>query len=141
MVSSIPDDLAPPVSPNDVPPEVPGSRRVGRNTLETLVFRFLSTPVALGLVVLEARFLHPGGRGTYVLAVLSVTIFARLLGQIGVAVTSKLDEDEVPVRSLARRALSIAGTLGLAGTVAVFAWGAPTDQVGPQVAALAAVAL
>src|SRR4051795_12983217 len=134
MVSSIPDDLAPPVSPSLPAVEVPGARAVGRNTLETLVFRFLSTPVALLLVVLEGRFLHPDGRGTYVLAVLSVTIFARLLGQLGVAVTSKLDEGEVPVKSLAGRALAIAGTLGLLGTAAVFAWGAPTDQVGPQVA-------
>src|SRR4051794_38301113 len=100
MVSPIPAvDLAPPVSPNLAPPEVPGARRVGRNTLETLVFRFLSTPLALGLVVVEGRFLHPDGRGTYVLAVLSVTIFARLLGQLGIAVTSKLDEGEVPVKA------------------------------------------
>src|SRR2546422_497459 len=90
-------DGSPPVAPNLVRPmEVPGARQVGRNTVETLVFRVLSTPLALALVVLQSRLLHPAGRGTFVLAVLSVTIFARLLGQLGVAVTSKLDEGEVP---------------------------------------------
>jgi hypothetical protein len=43
------DDLAPPVEPNLVRPrEIPGARRVGRNTLEILLFRGLSTPLALG---------------------------------------------------------------------------------------------
>ena len=36
-------DGSPPVSPT----EVPGERAVGRNTLETLLFRGLSTPIAL----------------------------------------------------------------------------------------------
>src|SRR5213593_3480833 len=105
-------DLAPPVSPNLVrPPEVPGARRVGRNTLETLVFRFFSTPLALALVVVEGRFLHPDGRGAYVLAVLSVTIFARLLGQLGVAVTNRRQETP-DLRGLVLRAFAIALVAG-----------------------------
>ena len=75
------DDAAPPVAPNLIRPrEIPGARRVGRNTLEILVFRGLSTPLALVLVVIQSRFLAPSGRGTFVLVVLSVTILSRLLG-------------------------------------------------------------
>ena len=79
-------DAAPPVTPNvpalkpEPEPEVPGAKRVRRNTVETLLFRGLSTPIALLLVVIQSRF-RSFRRGTFVLVVLSVTIFARLLGQ------------------------------------------------------------
>ncbi|HEX2292858.1 MAG TPA: hypothetical protein VHH55_06050, partial [Gaiellaceae bacterium] len=66
-------DLSPPVAPNLPRREVPGAKEVGRNTIETLLFRGLSTPIALGLVVLQSRFLEPSGRGTFVVAVLGVT--------------------------------------------------------------------
>src|SRR5687768_18451264 len=80
-------DAAPPIAPNLVrAPEIPGAKRVTQNFVETLIFRGLSTPIALLLVVIQSRFLAPEGRGTFVLVVLSVTILSRLLGQIGVAV-------------------------------------------------------
>ena len=85
-------DLSPPVAPNLPRRDVPGAKDVGRNTLETLLFRGLSTPIALGLVVLQSRFLEPEGRGAFVIAVLGVTIFSRLLGQLGVAVVSRMAE-------------------------------------------------
>ena len=136
-------DLAPPVEPNLVrPSEVPGARHVGRNTVEILVFRGLSTPLALGLVVLQSRFLEPSGRGAYVVAVLGVTIFARLLGQLGVAVTNRLGEtEEADPRPLVRRALAI-GVVGsiVAGTAVALATPFVTD-VGTDVALVAALAL
>lgn len=115
-------DGAPPVTPN-VPArpatalaaEVPGERRVGRNTLETLLFRGLSTPVALLLVVIQSRFLAPSGRGTFVLVVLSVTIVSRLLGQLGLAVTTRMRERDVEVRRLVHRALALGLIIGGAG--------------------------
>ena len=54
--------------------EIPGARKVGRNTFETLLFRALSTPIALLLVVIQSRYLEPEGRGRFVLVVLTVTI-------------------------------------------------------------------
>jgi O-antigen/teichoic acid export membrane protein len=82
---------APPVDPTlGRSREIPGARDVGRNTIETLLFRGLSTPVALLLVVIQSRFLEPSGRGQFVLVVLSVTILSRLLGQLGLAVTNRL---------------------------------------------------
>jgi hypothetical protein len=48
----------PPVNPELVrAPEVPQAKRLGSNVLEILVFRGLSTPLALLLVVLQGRFL------------------------------------------------------------------------------------
>lgn len=134
-------DLSPPVAPNLPRRTVPGATEVGRNTIETLLFRGLSTPVALVLVVLQSRFLEPSGRGAFVLAVLGVTIFSRLLGQLGVAVTSRLAQPDADLRRLVQRALALGIALGSAGGVIVFLVGAASEDLGPRVALLAALAL
>ena len=129
-------DGSPPVSPT----EVPGERAVGRNTLETLLFRGLSTPIALLLVVIQSRFLAPSGRGTFVLVVLSVTILSRLLGQLGLAVTARMRERGTDLRQLVHRALGLALVLGLAGG-ALVATTSPVLDVRGDLALIAAVAL
>jgi O-antigen/teichoic acid export membrane protein len=135
-------DAAPPVVPNLVRPrKIPGARHVGRNTVEILVFRGLSTPLALVLVVLQSRFLEPTGRGAYVLAVLTVTIFSRLLGQLGVAVANRLREEAGETRELLHRALAL-GVLAGAGAVPLITlFGAYAADIGTDVALLAALAL
>ena len=133
-------EAAPPVTPNLVRrEEIPGARRVGRNTFETLLFRGLSTPVALVLVVIQSRFLDPAGRGRFVLVVLTVTILARLFGQLGVAVTTHARNAEL--RPFVGRALALALVLGIAGIVAILAAGAMIDAFGLRLAAIAAPAL
>ena len=133
---------APPVTPNLARrEEIPGAKQVGRNTLETLLFRGLSTPVALLLVVIQSRFLEPAGRGRFVLVVLSVTILSRLLGQLGIAVTNRMRDRDTELRTLVHRALAIAVILGAAGGSLIVGWGAVTDAVGADVALVAAVAL
>ena len=135
-------DGTPPVSPNLVrPKEIPGARHVGRNTLETLLFRGLSTPVALLLVVIQSRFLAPEGRGTFVLVVLSVTILSRLLGQLGTAVVNRMREPGADVRTLTHRAFALAVVLGAAGAGLVAGWGALTEGVGLDLGLLGAAAL
>ena len=135
-------DASPPVSPNLVrDPELPAARSVGRNTLETLLFRSISTPVALLLVVLQGRFLQPEGRGAYVLAVLSVTIVTRLLGQLGTAVTNRLQDPDANVRALVQRALAFGTLLGLLGIGAVTAWAAATGELDLDLALAASLAL
>jgi O-antigen/teichoic acid export membrane protein len=136
------DDAAPPVLPNLVrPKEIPGARRIGRNTLEILLFRGISTPLALGLVVLQARFLEPSGRGAYVLAVLGVTIVSRVLGQLGVAVTNRLAEEGADTRALVHRALALGALLGSAGAVLVLGLGVYAAELTTDVAFIAALAL
>ena len=133
---------APPVTPNLVRRgEIPGARQVGRNTLETLLFRGLSTPIALLLVVIQSRFLAPTGRGTFVLVVLSVTILSRLLGQLGIAVTNRMRDESVELRTLVHRAFGIAVLLGAAGGAVVVGWGTVTAGIGTDVALIAALAL
>jgi O-antigen/teichoic acid export membrane protein len=135
-------DAAPPVAPNLVRPrEIPGARHVGRNTVEILVFRGLSTPLALVLVVLQSRFLEPTGRGAYVLAVLTVTIFSRLLGQLGVAVTNRLREEAEETRELVRRALALGVLAGTASIPLITLFGRYAADIGTDVALLAAAAL
>jgi O-antigen/teichoic acid export membrane protein len=135
-------DAAPPVAPN-LPRsrEIPGGRRVGRNIVETLLFRGLSTPIALLLVVIQSRFLAPSGRGTFVLVVLSVTILSRLLGQLGIAVTNRMRERDLELRSLVHRAFALAALLGVGGGALIVGWGSVTDGVGAQLALIAAAAL
>jgi O-antigen/teichoic acid export membrane protein len=135
-------DASPPVSPNLVRPgEIPGARHVGRNTLETLIFRGLSTPVALVLVVIQSRFLAPEGRGTFVLVVLSVTILSRLLGQLGTAVVNRMPDPGADVRTLVHRAFALAVLLGALGGALIGGWGAITDGVGTQLGLIGAAAL
>jgi O-antigen/teichoic acid export membrane protein len=135
-------DATPPVTPNLVRErEVSAARAVGRNTIETLLFRSVSTPVAMLLVILQGRFLQPEGRGAYVLAVLSVTIVTRLLGQLGIAVTNRLQEPDFDVRGLVQRALGIGTVLGLAGIAVVVGWGAATGELDVDVALAASLAL
>lgn len=129
-------DAAPPVEPT----EVPGEKAVGRNTLETLLFRGLSTPVALLLVVIQSRFLAPEGRGTFVLVVLSVTIATRLLGQLGLAVTARMRERAVELRHLVLRAFALAVVLGAAAAAVVTATAGATE-ISTDVALIAAAAL
>lgn len=140
-------DAGPPASPN-LPPdpqETPGAKRVGKNTLEILLFRGLSTPIALLLVVIQSRFLAPEGRGAFVLVVLSVTLFSRLLGQLGVAVTNHMREDHfdepAEVKPLVHRALLLGLALGLVGGSLVALWGYLTPAIGLTTAALAGAAL
>src|SRR5919201_5693938 len=134
-------DIAPPVTPNLVrTQEVATARDAGARAIETLLFRGLSTPLALALVVLQSRFLHPDGRGAFVLAVLTVTIFSRLLGQLGVAVTSRRRETP-DLRGLVLRAFGIAVVAGIVGTGAIALWGGLTAGLGFRLAALAGLAL
>ena len=142
VADSAADDLGPPLEPNAAPPRhVPGAMDVGRNTLEILLFRGLSTPLALGLVVLQGRFLEPSGRGAYVVAVLGVTIFSRLLGQLGVAVTNRVGEERTAVQPLSRRALAL-GVLAGAAAIPVIAFGGSSvGGIEFDVALIAALAL
>jgi O-antigen/teichoic acid export membrane protein len=136
----------PPVNPDLVrAPEVPAAKKSGSNALEILLFRGLSTPLALLLVVLQGRFLAPSGRGTFVLAVLTVSIFSRLLSQLGVAVANRMGHAEWDepdeLRPLVQRALLIAVVTGVLGGAAVVAIGSATPSVGTETAAIAAAAL
>ena len=133
-------EAAPPVTPNLVrPKEIPGARKVGQNTIETLLFRGVSTPVAFALVVIQSRFLDPAGRGRFVLVILTVTILARLFGQLGVAVTSLSREGEL--RPLVRRGLGWTVLLGLGGVGLILVAGVVIDSFGLRLAAIAAPAL
>lgn len=114
---------------------------MGRNTLEILLFRGFSTPLALGLVILQSRFLEPEGRGAYVVAVLGVTIVSRLLGQLGVAVSNRLRTEGEDVRGLVHRALALGVGGGLLAVPLIAAAGSGIGGIGLDVALVAALAL
>ncbi len=119
----------------------PEVQQIHSNFLETLVFKGLSAPLALVLVVVQSRYLHTSGRGSFVLVVLSVTILTRLLGQLGYAVTNRAQKQDVQLRPLVQASFAIGLVLGVGGTAAIIAWGAATPGIGLTVAAIAAAAL
>ncbi len=89
--------------------------------------------------MIQSRFLDPEGRGRFVLVVLTVTILARLFGQLGVAVTSL--GRAADLRPLVVRALVLTLVLGVAGAGLILAAGATIDAFGLRLAAIAAPAL
>lgn len=132
-------DAGPPVDPTIV--RAPEVQQIHASFVETLLFKGISTPIALILVIVQGRFLHASGRGAFVLVILSVTILARLLGQLGYAVTSRMQQRGVDLRGLIHGALATGAVLGAAGTAAIVGWGIFTHGVGVSVAAIAACAL
>ena len=132
-------DAAPPVSPNMA--RAPEVQQIRSNFLETLIFKGLASPIALILVVVQGRYLHTGGRGSFVLVVLSVTILTRLLGQLGYAVTNRAQKQDVQLRPLVQASFAIGLALGVLGTAAIVAWGAATADIGVKLAAIAAASL
>lgn len=136
----------PPVNPELVrAPAVPAAKKVGSNIVEILLFRGLSTPIALALVVIQGRLLNADGRGVFVLAVLTVTIFSRLLSQLGVAVANHMPQpawDEPhELRRLVLRSFALAILMGSVGAALIVGIGALTPSVGATTAAIAAAAL
>jgi O-antigen/teichoic acid export membrane protein len=132
-------DMAPPASPNMV--RAPEAKGIRENFVETLIFKGLASPLALVLVVLQSRYLHTSGRGSYVLVILSVTILTRLLGQLGYAVTNRAQKQDAQLRPLVQASFAIGIVLGLLGTGAIIAWGAASADIGLKVSAIAAAAL
>ncbi len=132
-------DGAPPVSPNS--PRAPEVQKVHSNFLETLIFNGLSSPLALVLVVIQGRYLHTSGRGSFVLVILSVTLLTRLLGQLGYAVTNRTHQQGADLKSLIQSSFAIAVVLGLTGTALVVAWGALVGDASTTVVIVAALAL
>jgi O-antigen/teichoic acid export membrane protein len=134
--------VAPPVNPNLAPrSELTAARRIRGNTLETILFRGLSTPTALLFVVIQSRLLAPEGRGEFVVVVLGATIVSRLLGQLGVAVTSRLHASDIPVRGLARRALLLGAALTAVGAPTMVAITAASGQVPTKLAVVGALGI
>jgi O-antigen/teichoic acid export membrane protein len=132
-------DAGPPVSPNLA--RAPEIHQIRANFLQTLLFKGISTPLALVLVILQSRYLHTSGRGSFVLVVLSVSILARLLGQLGYAVANRMQAHPRVLHELVHRAFAIGAVLGALGTGAIVAWGMVTPGVGLTIAAIAAGAL
>jgi O-antigen/teichoic acid export membrane protein len=136
-------EVAPPVATPHRVKQVPGAgeETMKRNTIEVLLFRALSTPLAFLLIVVQSHFLHASGRGTIVLTVLTVTVFSRLLGDLGTATTNEIREGEEDVGHLTAGALRLGLGLGLACSVVVIAVGTAASDVGLDLAIIAALAL
>lgn len=108
----------------DDPTPDPGSAvsrpQVGRDTITTLAFRLGGLPFTFGVTVVTSRYLLPTGRGAFVLALLTVTIAATLLGNVGTAATHELSRKEVERHLVVGQALLMSVVLGLLGMLALF---------------------
>src|SRR6516162_7205470 len=86
---------------------------MARGAIETLGFSGLALPLTFVISVLTTRFLLPDGRGAYVLALLAVDVFVRLIANDG-AVINHLSK-QLPVRVVVIQALVQDCALGLLG--------------------------
>jgi O-antigen/teichoic acid export membrane protein len=127
------------VSPNLA--RAPEIHQIRANFLQTMLFKGVSTPLSLVLVVLQSRYLHTSGRGSFVLVVLSVSILSRLLGQLGYAVTNRMQVRGLKLEELVHRAFAIGAVLGGLGMGAIIGWGMVTPGIGLTLATIAACAL
>jgi O-antigen/teichoic acid export membrane protein len=126
-VAYIPDplderELTPPNAEPHPIKRLPGAEQVKRNTVEALIFRALSTPLAFGLTILQARALGPGGTGKYALTILTVTLFARMLSDLGNAATREVGDDGErlgPMTALAIRLCIVFTPIGILATLAL----------------------
>jgi O-antigen/teichoic acid export membrane protein len=151
-VAYIPDplderELTPPNAEPHPIKRLPGAEQVKRNTVEALIFRALSTPLAFGLTILQARALGPSGTGKYALAILTVTLFVRILSDLGNAATREVGDDGErlgPLTALAIRLCIIFTPIGVLATLAL-TYGPSLfggeQSVDIELALLAAVAL
>jgi O-antigen/teichoic acid export membrane protein len=115
-------EFAPPTASPHRVARIPGAKTVKRNTVEVLIFRALSTPLAAALTILQARALGAGGTGQYALAVLTMALFSRLLSELGNATTKEIaDRPEClgPVSALALRLCLVFAPLAFVGAVAM----------------------
>ena len=134
-------DHTPPVASPQMIKRVPGAESVKKNTLEVLLFRGFATPLALLIVVIQSRVLQPSGRGAFVLAVLTVTVFSRLLGDLGTATTNRLSSGEEDLGRLTAGALRLAFGFGLVCSVLIITVGPLASDIGVEIALFAALAL
>lgn len=140
-------EIAPPNAEPHKIKRLPGADEIKKNTLESIIFRALSTPLAIGLTILQSRALGPEGMGKYALAVLSVLTFCRVLNDLGNAATREIGdrEDRIgPITALALRLCILFAPLGIVAAIGLMQ--APnlfggSGSVNLELAILAAVAL
>lgn len=140
-------DNAPPNAEPHLVKRLPGADEIKKNTLESVIFRALATPLSIGLTVLMAHELGPAGVGKYSLAVMTVLLFSRVLSDLGNAATREIgnNEDRVgPVTALALRLCIIFAPIGILAAIALTQ--APSlfgqsKSIDVELAILAAVAI
>src|SRR4051812_29815172 len=95
-------------------------RQVGRDAITTLAFRAGSLPFTFAISVVTSRLLLPTGRGAFVLALLTVTLAATLLGNVGTAATHEIARKEHESQHVVGGALTITFALGIAAAFVLF---------------------
>lgn len=115
-------DNSPPNAEPHLIKRLPGADEIKKNTLESVIFRALATPLSIGLTVLMSYSLGTAGVGKYSLAIMTVLLFSRVLSDLGNAATREIgdSEDRVgPVTALALRLCIIFAPLGILLAIAL----------------------
>jgi len=86
-----------------------------RKAAETIGFGALAVLISFPTTVITSRYLHPAGRGAFFLGIVTVTIAATLVGNIGVAVGHELKRREWSRRTIVTQALANSVVLGVLG--------------------------
>jgi O-antigen/teichoic acid export membrane protein len=87
----------------------------GRSALTIVIFRVGALPISFATSVITSRLLEPTGRGAYVLGLLTVTLAATLVGNVGVAITHEIGKADAHARPIVRDGILMSFLLGIVG--------------------------
>jgi O-antigen/teichoic acid export membrane protein len=118
---------------------LPG-RGLASATLTATAVQFGGLPLSFVTTIITSRYLLPEGRGSFVLALLTVTLVWTLLSNVMVGVTKEIGYHEQPAAPILAQGLALALVLGvLGGAVLLPVDAALSDR--HRVVAIAALAL
>ncbi|MHB8696130.1 MAG: oligosaccharide flippase family protein [Solirubrobacteraceae bacterium] len=97
----------------------PPETSLGRGIFETVAVRAGGLPLSFAISIVTSRYLLPAGRGAFVLGLLTVTLTAALLGNVGTALVHEVGKDRSRAHSLYAQAITLSALLGVIGAVAL----------------------
>jgi len=103
----------------ETPPSFEPEQSVRRGIFETVGLRAAALPLSFGISIVTSRYLLPVGRGAFVLGLLTVTLTAALLGNVGTALVYEVGRDKGSARLLYGRAIALSAILGVLGAIAL----------------------
>jgi O-antigen/teichoic acid export membrane protein len=131
----------------DVPaPEVYGKvvlrgRGLAAATFEATAFRFGVLPLSFATTIITSRYLLPAGRGSFVLALLTVTLTWTLLSSVMVAITKEIGFHKQEASPILAQGIVLAIVLGLVGGAILLPLNLALSGGGQGVVVIATLAL
>lgn len=99
----------------EVDTQGPPGQGLAAATFVATAFRLAALPLAFATTIITSRYLLPEGRGSFVLALLTVTLAWTLLSNVMVGITKEIGREGRPAPAMLAQGLALAVVLGFAG--------------------------